>query len=1594
MLLHEVLHTLANPVKKRKITHSKLFMILLCKEQGEPSQYEDSAKKIFANSKKNRRGLIEDDFHPLLKSDGFHKLCLSIEKKYLPYIVDSNQLCQILTDQVIQDTFMPENEKSVLINSYDANNNASISSFIALCFLCANANTNIDSGKYKASDKYPIHIPDYINGPVSELEYRLWLSSRKYFHSMRIHGARFASLNIIENILPKGHIAHLNYDAKSITKEGSSVSALELCQVNTDNISIMGDGGIGKTTLLQKIMESEFKNTPDHISPDYISGHTIPFFIELNRCPHDVSSWYDETSQKTNFISRYIASMYTDASSLYNVKAEDIATIEKEFQKTPTDGNPRYLLLLDGFNEVYSGKNNSARIELSNEISTLSRYENIRIIATSRKTQTADYASDFCSIPLIGLEKGDVLSYLKNCGYNSTQRHLISANHNLMKCLRIPLYICMFCAYKHDETLAARFKDVELPETVGEIFYNFFHHNGTFYNIKKRARDMRTNPFNDMQTAFILDFILPFIGWHFENVDTFDMSKKDVFKLIEDCIEIMQSICVSLEEIPFEEFDYDPECLNATAASLTSNNSKDIFENIIDCLQNYLGLFYRVHSRSDLDINFSNRIRYAFSHHQFRDYFSAIWDVQLLRILPCFKLYEYEKMDPENDDTNPLKGYDVRLSEYLESPYYSYSKTILISEILLEHRNKPIFNKDTGCWNIPAYTSDEQSVLSYALNYCRELIKNGTSTRILTKNIVACILAGRGELSGLDFHELDFTNTNLFNVTCSRFGSSGFLTANFKKASFSETSFEPEEHQDIIVDYQYYGDHCYTLDMSGLLKCWDTLSGNLHAQMNIGDMMRITIHTPDKYIKVSPDKRWMTIMQQIDTENGVELWLTCLDFKIFESLSKQIRIDIPHKHREITDFFFTAKSDGIVFLCDNEYVYGYCFDTITSNDHPFVKEPSLWFPQQFCQKIQLFAYSSLIQMDSIYDDSLIIFTSHYMPSEYEEFEPIDDYENISDEDLYTCELFRWVLSEKKEILLHRFSGINGYSPTVAYLPGIDAIVFYQYDSQNVGFYYCKSANLLTDLSDIRSKSQYPPSSFHQHDSNENEFYIMFPDCACLAESVANNRIRILTSTHVKTIANLLDNGGEASELIFNTIIPPDNNRFLMRLNETTYEWNASKDSLSAKYNIAYYTNVSLIPDYKRNSIVLVHQNNSISSFDGDSFKLTKSLCFNEQGYQISDACYHSAAGFLALSMTRGDHEKILIVNMISGEEKYCFSTKNPSETIISIEFHASEPILLIATQATCFEYIIDSDSLSIVRTTLPSERILGASYSNNTIEVIITPHTTEDAKKQSSRCEYHSYDYNNSKSTYQFEHYYILPELTKDIAPYLIIAQNDLGHMGPVDEHGIQDYWITEGFFLAEPPLSLNMPSIVLYSPDGEQVSSQPLRTYSPIYFRHSFNLAAMDYTKYPSPNDIRYAWLDRDSGSAVFIGYNQHICYTNNYQIETYSSIFHSLQRECSYYERDPLWEYIVPWKKHRLISSFEGYRLHILDVESGTIYNSISYSPGISVCNCDFTESDISEETKQMLQTYGALFDDDDPAKTDIVHESLSITLVRDDS
>ena len=496
MILGEVLHILREEASAICSSNTALYVLLFTDDSLENTAiYEEIAKKRFG-----KRGLPNELRAQYCEEASFNNFCDQIETRYLKKIHDTNGIYRKLKALILDCPYLPQQHKKQLLGSCNPDIRFQLARFIAACILCGSYHSSMLQSK-EAHNRYGLSL-NFMNLDHEEkqfpLQQRIWEAEQRAFLFSHKEGSRFFDLNIIERLLPHGYITKNTFLLRARTTDGEIRPLMDIYKDNPrQDIAVTGEGGIGKTTFLQQLLEEEFWD--DNKRPSiYKSGRPVPIFIELKQCPSQIQDWYEEHRQKTNFITRYIGQLLENHRFLDNVSATTLESIEMELQRIPEDGNPQYLLLLDGFNEIsVTGKGNtySCRSMLSNEISIIHNdYANVRIIATSRETQAAYFTSSFQNIYLTGLEENDIREHLELQNFSDTSIGITMAMKPLVKCLKVPLFLCMFC-YEHPED------GVRLPETPGEILYNFFHGNSTFYNARKRAADTHTNPLNEWDTA-------------------------------------------------------------------------------------------------------------------------------------------------------------------------------------------------------------------------------------------------------------------------------------------------------------------------------------------------------------------------------------------------------------------------------------------------------------------------------------------------------------------------------------------------------------------------------------------------------------------------------------------------------------------------------------------------------------------------------------------------------------------------------------------------------------------------------------------------------------------------------------------------------------------------------------------------------------------------------------------------------------------------------------------------------------------------------------------------------------------------------------
>lgn len=1549
MLLADVLRVLAGQTDALGYRRADLYDILFRGILDEQNfGLDDTVKQLFSGGRPLNSALMR----LLYEREGFDLLRGNIQVGYLTVAGNHTGIFDSLSALLADCPYMRAEDVKKITSSCDAARDDELARFIAACLVCGSYNTaqsKKDSPQIRES--YALNL-DYMRldtpASVIALEEALWSAAQASFISSRSEGGRFYKLDIIERLLPQGHFTSMRFTQLGKTDEGEEAPLTELCARSDSDIAVVGDGGIGKTTFLQHLMEEIFL-LPGGGKRANMDHRSIPFFIELNRCPDHVGDWYDDSLRKTNFITRYIGQIKENHASLDSVSPDTLTQVEKELQRIPADGKPRYLLLLDGFNEVRS--NNSVRTYLSNEISILHRYPNVRIITTSRETQAAYYASEFENIHLVGLKNEDIITHLENSGVPQPVIGSAMACDSLVKCLRIPLYLCMFSARDA--------RDDFLPETAGEILYSFFHRNSAFYNIRSRIAETRSSELTEEQIAFVLDFILPFIGWQFETSDAFSMNEREFKEIISEAMCHTRFMLASGDHNPFADFKYSGARLRETAESFYAPDGLDV-SLILSCVYDYLGIVYQYQVNEGA---FADRIRYAFCHHHFRDYFSAMWDVQLLSMLRCADAGAFAAPAPGGLENNTFQY-------FLDERYWQTQKVGFISEVLMEHRNKPKLDAETQNWFLPEKRYDEQRVLTAALDYCRELRKAGASTKHILQNILAAILYGRKEYSGLDLSGLDLSKCSLFNITCSRRGATRYLAANFEGSVFSNKTFEPEDHRDSVMEYLYHGKQCFTIDDGGGIKCWDVLSGRLEYELQSADPLGVTDFSGKGFFKISNDGHWLAAKVQETYPGGTHVYIHIFDLTNPDSPPRQIKPD--QEHNLLTYFAFTEDSKSILMLCDRKVIY--CMDvttgtTLHKGTYDLLKQSELYADSA---ESEIYVYTA--EYDAYETNPALMRT--WTNSEDDNVDDAEDWDYSTDEDDeeefpdgILCELCVIVPNTGELRELYTFSGEPGVSPTISYIPHGKCFLLYNHDGGHIERFDCLTERSEIILQELTDGQDTPPTEIHPHPERAGECFVMYPNVCFAVDIRPGSGGNVLMTYAISGVEKLLPDSDESGELEFKTSAVPAMNRFVVGNDTNTYEWDTENDTLIRKYNSVFYDCTAFFCNATKDTAILVHRHNGVSLFAGSPAKLRHQYCFQEPGYVIDISCYDETHNTLAMVFARPDHEKVLVMDVDTGEEREVFSSFHPGETIENLCFSNDGDRLLATTQYRCLECDPRHGSDPVeVAIAGDNERFAAGNYRGDEIEIAVVEHIQYAEPHVTPHCVYYRHGVKDGKPSFQRTWCYIMPQLKKEQFCYFLYRNGDLGVGGANDAEGFQTYWVTSGFFLERLPELEKILQPQCYKWQGNRRLKLD-KTFQPldeIFVWHDHEIT----NRYGVGNSgFSYMYLADDMSEAVITDNREYLSYQRSLEGLTYQRLRDSFQNDFKDVHQDTYWSYAIPWHDGSLIGCFEGYNLTHVAASDNKLLDSIAYYPGISIFGCRFKGIQADDETRDVIAANGGI-------------------------
>lgn len=625
----------------------------------------------------------------------------------------------------------------------------------------------------------------------------LWHASCRWLEQQKQPGGRFCDVAVDENLLP---CVPQQLPTQVICDSEDELDLPEAVRKKKSHLFLIGPGGIGKTTVLLKMMNDAYEGT------HYSEHCTVPIFVELSSAPDTYGRLYHGGS--SSFIRRSIYRQLRADRSIKQVSAAAVEELDSAFCQPyeavvePVDdllakqeSAPQYLLLLDGLNEISTVLIEETQRTVAEmvieEILRLARYyPNVRLVLTSRSNEQALQEADFVRLELEGVSEYTIYQYLmgKKC-----HREL---SPEMLEILRIPLFLIMY----------AELSSVDNICTQGEILHRFFSRPKTKdYTMQSRVDDVARSiqqsasavaktRIEPQMHRFLLDFVLPEIGWYMEQQELFHISGQQLCQVIWKVLDSQEpwDICGAFGMDAFPAYHFTATVAKKLIARLGTDR-QTVCRQIINLLTFTLGVL------KDAQPN------YTFTHQHIRDYFAARKGINTLTVANCMR-----------NQGEPELAYQCVESVFGQRPPDPVVRRFM-GEILQEHRNVPI-ETDHG-WALPPLTG-ERALISNALDIYEHCFPGGKGIAVL----VSILKEVRKNLAGCDFSRRDLSGCHFSGAILS----ADNLQADFTQSLISGETLLHTGHTSYINTVSIWDDGRYVITGGddGKVLRYNSVTGN------------------------------------------------------------------------------------------------------------------------------------------------------------------------------------------------------------------------------------------------------------------------------------------------------------------------------------------------------------------------------------------------------------------------------------------------------------------------------------------------------------------------------------------------------------------------------------------------------------------------------------------------------------------------------------------------------------------------------------------------------------------------------------------------
>lgn len=277
-----------------------------------------------------------------------------------------------------------------------------------------------------------------------------------------------------------------------------------------ENLFIYGSGGVGKTTILRREIH---KNNADE---------RVRFYISLSKYRYEIHKKFRDDScsipvsilLKYHFQNEYKTYEACAACEGEEAILKQLCELEKLFKESAFGGVPKYVLLLDGLNEMSTEMQDNFLRELQ---WLIDEWKNVQFIISGRNTIESPVLRYFKKIEACGVsddEVENVLSHKKD--YDKTR-----CNSKLMELLKNPLFLRIY------DSIC----DGDFVPTRGRILHRY---------ISERETSMLGNNISDGQQHlihFAMNYALPLAAKQMTDRWSFELDRGTIAESVDKAIE-------------------------------------------------------------------------------------------------------------------------------------------------------------------------------------------------------------------------------------------------------------------------------------------------------------------------------------------------------------------------------------------------------------------------------------------------------------------------------------------------------------------------------------------------------------------------------------------------------------------------------------------------------------------------------------------------------------------------------------------------------------------------------------------------------------------------------------------------------------------------------------------------------------------------------------------------------------------------------------------------------------------------------------------------------------------------------------------------